>query len=131
MKTPLDKFKVLDDGFGSPEADAGIKVMSIKLGAVEIQFKHLNQRHYADLCRHIVGAFLADSFDDAYHGQKALAIVWKTLGYSAEGFNTVCQGLLNQAIEFSGDGFLVTRYKTYLQKRTGRTVITLRNPRLH
>lgn len=133
MKKISDKFKILEDNLGSPEAEAGIKVTSIRLDGQEILFKHLDQKHFDALCRHITQAYCDCAFSDVYHGERALAVVWKTLGHSLEGFRGICLACLNGAQEITGDEFLVTKYKHYLQKRDSRTIVlpAVRQPRLN
>ncbi len=133
MKKIVDKFKILEDNLGSAEAEAGIKISSIRLDGQEILFKHLNQKHFNALVEHITQAYCCCAFSDVYHGERALAVIWKTLGHSREGFRGICLACLNGAIELTGDEFLVTKYKRYLQKRDGRTIVlpASKQPRLN
>lgn len=133
MKKISDKFAIREDNLGSPEADAGIEVSSIHLGGEEILFKSLNRKHFEDLCRHITQAYVDGAYYDVYHGERALAVIWKTLGYSREGFKGICLACLNSAIAISGDKFLATRYARHLQKKQGRTIVLpkIHRPKLH
>ena len=133
MKKVSDKFKVQADNLGSPEAEAGIVVSSIRLGGQEIQFKNLNRKHFEELCRHITQAYVDGAYDDVYHGQRALAVICKTLGFGVEVFRGICLACLNGAVEITGDKFLAARYQRHLQKKVGRTVVLPkpRQPRIH